>query len=245
MGNNSEKANVNSNYLVLTPGYHIYGFQYVRVSSGQRSPIGAKFSVGTPPEGKCGVIPTISHGEYQVVDAGVGNVATYHCSPGYHMMGSGLAICQENGQWSEAPSCGAFCQPSHTPNGRIEQLLPPPSGPPVSAFPLAEVEPECDEGYKSMGKATCSGDGGEWEYETPLCDTPTNARVIWRKLREARRQAAMNRAGSGNGGSDEGDRKELFEEGPASESSQSVESLAGKTYQSSRNVTGESTVMQV
>ncbi|XP_065189594.1 sushi, von Willebrand factor type A, EGF and pentraxin domain-containing protein 1-like [Sycon ciliatum] len=181
MGNNSDEANANSNYVVLTPGYHIYGFQYVRVSNGRRSPIGAKFSVGTPHEGKCGVIPTISHGEYQVVDAGVGNVATYHCSPDYHMMGSGLLICQENGQWSEAPSCVAYCKPSLIPNGRIVErsetyqispIYSPP--PPISTFPLAEVYPECDKGFEGMGKATCSGDGAKWEYETPLCDTVEN-----------------------------------------------------------------------
>ncbi|XP_065189631.1 sushi, von Willebrand factor type A, EGF and pentraxin domain-containing protein 1-like [Sycon ciliatum] len=183
---NSEGPDDTSDYVKQTPGYHVYGFQYVHVSTGWRSPIGAKFSVGTPPdatvaqqtpvptpEGKCGVVPTIDLGEYRVVDAGVGNVATYHCSPGYHMIGSGLVICQENGQWSEAPSCYSYCQPLRIPNGRIEEI-----GHNGSSLPLAEVEPICEPGFDSVGKATCSGERVGWEYETPLCDTWKNARFL-------------------------------------------------------------------
>ncbi|XP_065189634.1 uncharacterized protein LOC135820245 [Sycon ciliatum] len=242
---NSERPDDTTDYVKQTPGFHVYGFQYVCVINGLRSPIGAKFSVGTPPEGKCGVVPTIDFGEYQVVDAGVGNVATYHCSPGYHMIGSGLVICQENGQWSEAPSCHSYCQPLLIPNGRIEEVLINYNGHNGSSLPLAQVEPRCERGFDSVGKATCSGERAGWEYETPLCDTVKNVRKMRQKENEAKR-LAKKQAGSGNGGSGEGNSIEQspFEEGPASEASQSVESLAGKTSQLSKNGTKESTVLQ-
>eukprot|EP00117_Sycon_ciliatum_P016608 scpid93142/ scgid15963/ Putative ferric-chelate reductase 1 homolog len=75
---------VENGYVTVTPGYHTYGFQYVRDSDGRESPIGATFSVGTPPAQQTPVpTPEVAKTNPQ---ANYGTVITFHVpavKPGY------------------------------------------------------------------------------------------------------------------------------------------------------------------
>ncbi|XP_029470754.1 sushi, von Willebrand factor type A, EGF and pentraxin domain-containing protein 1 [Rhinatrema bivittatum] len=115
----------------------------------------------------CGEPPQLENGLLQLKTGTVfENEVTYHCKPGYKLVGSSVRVCQANRQWySESPpscvllSCG---KPPPIPhgysNGEIFEV-----GSKVDFF--------CDEGYELKGDAswTCQKTGKWSKKQSQVC----------------------------------------------------------------------------